>query len=233
MTGLSGTSLRKWIVMAGLVALSSTAPAQQGNWDSTYRPDIYHVQVDLFRAAKHSKKDIVFLGNSITFWGNWSELLQKKHIKNRGIPGDITFGVLNRLDEIIKGKPRKVFILIGINDIARNIPDSVILRNCRRIIQAIKMASPRTKIFFQSILPVNPSFGKTKAHYKQNRIRNVNAGLKQLTAEEQVGFIDLYAAFADAGGNLPAHFSFDGLHLVKAGYDRWAGILREGGYLKQ
>jgi lysophospholipase L1-like esterase len=208
------------------------ASAQQVKWDSTSRPEIYPLQVDLFRSAKHSKKDIVFLGNSITFWGDWNELLNSKHVKNRGIPGDVTYGVLDRLDEVVNGQPAKVFVLIGINDIARNIPDSVILRNYRRIIQRIKKGSPRTKIFFQTILPVNSSFNKLKAHYKTDHIKNINEGLKKLAGEEDIGLIDLYAAFADAEDKLPKELTFDGVHLTKKGYDKWVAILKEGRYIK-
>ncbi|GAA4749506.1 GDSL-type esterase/lipase family protein [Flavisolibacter ginsenosidimutans] len=213
--------------------ITGNAFAQTAKWDSTYRPEIYPLQVAVFRAATHSKKDIVFLGNSITFWGNWTELLNSKHIKNRGVPGDITFGVLDRLDEVIGGQPNKVFILIGINDVARNIPDSVILQNYRRMIAAIKTGSPRTKIFFQSILPTNSAAGKLTSHYnKANHIKAINAGLKSLAEEEGVGFIDLYSAFADAEGNLPLNLTFDGVHLTKAGYDIWVDLLRKGNYLK-
>jgi len=48
---------------------------------------------------------------------------------NRGIAGDITFGVLGRLDEVIARKPAKLFIKIGINDISKNIPDEIIVEN--------------------------------------------------------------------------------------------------------
>ena len=155
--------------------------AQEQKWDSTYRPDIYPSKVEMFRSFEHSKKDIVFLGNSIIFWGEWAELLQSKHIKNRGIPGDMTFGVLERLDEVINGKPSRVFILIGINDIARGVPDSIILRNYERMIQRIKAGSSRTKIFFQTMLPTNSSFNKLTTHYhKEEHIKQVNAGLKKL-----------------------------------------------------
>lgn len=207
--------------------------AQQQNWDSTARPEIYPSRVDLYRSFKHSKKDIVFLGNSITFWGEWPELLRMKHIKNRGIPGDITYGVLARLDEVIKGKPAKVFILIGINDVAKGIPDSIIISNCRRMVQRIQSGSPRTKIYFQTMLPTNASFNKLTAHYnKGEHIQRVNAGLKAMAAEENVVLIDLYAAFADDEGNLYKHLSFDGVHLTKEGYDIWVTILKQGKYLK-
>ncbi len=210
----------------------SISLAQQG-WDSTYRPEIYASRVDLFRSFEHSKKDIVFLGNSIIFWGEWPELLRNNHIRNRGIPGDNTFGVLERLDEVINGKPAKIFILIGINDIARNIPDSVILGNYKKMIARIQSASPRTKIYFQTIMPTNGSFQKLTNYYdKDEHIGNVNAGLKQLAASYSIPVIDLYSLFADSTGHLFKELSFDGVHLTKNGYDKWKELLINGNYLK-
>ena len=210
----------------------SAADAQEAKWDSTYRPDIYPSRVDLFNSFRHSKKDIVFLGNSITFWGEWSELLGSPHIKNRGIPGDITFGVLERLDEVINGQPAKVFILIGINDIARNIPDSVTIRNYKRMVERIKTGSPRTKIFFQTLLPTNSAPNKLTAYYhKELQVKKINAAIRDLTKEEHIGLIDLYASFADAEGNLPRQYTFDGVHLTKPGYDVWVDVLKKGKYL--
>jgi len=205
--------------------------SQEIKWDSTYRPEIYPSRVDLYRSFKHSPKDIVFLGNSITFWGEWPELLGMPHIKNRGIPGDTSFGLLDRLDEVTGGHPVSIFILIGINDIARNFPDSIIIRNYERMISQIKSASPQTKIFFQTMLPTNSSFGKLKDHYKNGRIIEINAKLKDLAKRNDITVIDLYSAFADHTGNLPAKYTFDGVHLNKQGYDVWVSVLRKGKYL--
>jgi lysophospholipase L1-like esterase len=161
--------------------------SQQKQWDSTYRPGNYKLMVNLFRSYPNSEKDIVFLGNSITNHVDWEELLGMPEARNRGISGDITFGVLERLDEVIEGLPAKVFILIGINDISRNIPDSVILNNDRRIIQRIKSGSPKTKIYFQTLMPVNNTFTQFKNHYnKDEYIQAVNEGLKKIAAEEKL-----------------------------------------------
>lgn len=208
-----------------------TGLSQEIKWDSTYRPEIYPSRVDLYRSFKHSPKDIVFLGNSITFWGEWPELLGMPNIKNRGIPGDTSFGLLDRLDEVTGGHPSSVFILIGINDIARNFPDSIIIRNYARMISQIKSGSPQTKIFFQTMLPTNSSFGKLKDHYKNGRIIEINAKLKDLARRNDVTVIDLYSAFADHTGNLPSKYTFDGVHLNKQGYDIWVSVLRKGKYL--
>lgn len=211
----------------------SLTAAQSVAWDSTYRPDIYHPRVELFKSLPHSRKDIVFLGNSLTFWADWSELLRSPRYKNRGIPGDTTFGVLDRLDEIIEGQPAKVFILIGINDLARNIPDSVILENYRKIVHRIKAGSPSTSIFFQTMLPTNDSFGKLKNHYnREEQTLAINTALKTLAEKENIEVIDLYPHFADAIGKLKKEYTWDGVHLTLAGYTRWAEVLGNGKYVK-
>ncbi|HVE60837.1 MAG TPA: GDSL-type esterase/lipase family protein, partial [Chitinophagaceae bacterium] len=135
--------------------------AQTATWDSTFRPNGYQLKVEQFRSYNDTN-DIIFLGNSITAGTDWSELLKMNNIRNRGISGDITFGIWERLDEITSGKPKKVFILIGINDISRNIPDSFILKNYRGIIERVKKASPATKIYFHTLMPVNNEFTQFK-----------------------------------------------------------------------
>jgi lysophospholipase L1-like esterase len=212
---------------------SMQAVAQPVKWDSTAVPDVYLSQVELFNALPHSKKDIVFLGNSITFWGKWDALFRTSRIRNRGIGGDITFGVLRRLDEVINGKPAKVFILIGINDLGRNIPDSVILRNCKRMVQRIKTGSPNTRIYLQTLLPTNESFNKLKHLYnKEAHIRNINQELKRISEQENVTWVDLHSHFVDENGRMKKEYTWDGVHLTLAGYRNWAKVLHDGGYIK-
>src|SRR5574340_772315 len=152
-------------VLTGLLAFSQSHNPQ---WDSTYRPGLYEFEAQLYKSYPHSTKDIVFLGNSITDRVDWNELLGMSNVHNRGISGDITFGVLERLDEVIEGQPAKVFILIGINDVSRNIPDSVIFKNYKKIVERIKAGSPHTKIYFQTLLPVNNEFTQFKNHYNKD-----------------------------------------------------------------
>ncbi|HMR93400.1 MAG TPA: GDSL-type esterase/lipase family protein [Chitinophagaceae bacterium] len=207
------------------------ARAQQPAWDSTFRPNNYAERVANFRTYANAPGDIIFLGNSITDYTDWAELLQLKEAKNRGISGDITYGILERLDEVTEGLPAKIFILIGINDIARNIPDSVILDNYRRIIHRIKQESPHTKIYFNTLLPVNNSFPARNHFNKDEHIAAVNEGLKQLGLKEKITVIDIHPHFLDAEKKLDKTYCYDGLHLNAKGYLHWAEILKP--YLKQ
>lgn len=212
------------ILLLLLVLFSSIAEAQV-KWDSVYRPSIYAPKLANFKSYPNSEKDIIFLGNSITDYADWNELLQLPEARNRGISGDITFGVLERLNEVTEGKPAKVFILIGINDIARNIPDSVILYNYKRMIAAIRSASPKTIIYFNTLLPVNKTFAD-KAHFnKDEHIAAVNEGLKKICAQEKITLIDIHPHFLDAEKMLDKRYTYDGLHLNAEGYLLWASIL--------
>ncbi len=217
----------KTIVLPFLsICFSLSAMSQQSAaWDSTFRPGNYARQVDNFRSYNNAPTDIIMLGNSITDYAQWNELLGVNEVRNRGISGDITFGILERLDEIIEGKPAKVFILIGINDIARNIPDSVILDNYVRIIRRIKISSPATKIYFNTLLPVNNTFA-AKTHFnKDEHILHVNDELKKLSGQEKITVIDIHSKFLDADKRLDKQYTYDGLHLNAAGHKNWAAIL--------
>jgi lysophospholipase L1-like esterase len=175
---------------------------------------------------------VVMLGDSITDMGEWQELTGLTNIQNRGISGDITLGVIDRLDSILQGKPAKIFLLIGINDIGRNIPDSTIIANHRLIVQKIKSASPRTKIYLQSILPTNNEFTAFVNHQnKTQHVRHINNELFRMATEERVTFVDLYSYFLDKEGKLDKRFTNDGLHLLGDGYQLWVRILRENKYL--
>jgi lysophospholipase L1-like esterase len=224
----------KSLFFSSLLFIVSIVNAQEAKWDSTFRPNNYALKVEQFRSYPNSSKDIIFLGNSITAGVDWTELLQRTDMRNRGISGDISFGVLERLNEVTEGKPSKVFILIGINDISRNIPDSFIVSNYKKIIERIKKESPKTKIYFQTLLPVNNEFTQFKNHYnKDNHILFVNEELRKLAAAEKITLIDLYPHFLDSEKKLDKKYTIDGLHLNAAGYRVWADILKKGHYLEK
>nr|WP_315424225.1 GDSL-type esterase/lipase family protein [uncultured Pedobacter sp.] len=226
--------LNKLLITTVVFTFSFTAAfAQVVKWDSTYRPGKYVEQVAKFKADLKSKNDIIFLGNSITAGTDWAKLLDLPQAKNRGISGDITFGVLERLQDVIDGKPAKVFILIGINDISRNIPDSVILRNYKTMIARIRKGSKKTKIYFNTLLPVNAAFEKFKNHYgKDEHILWLNDEIRKFAAKN-VTVIDLYPNFTDQDKHLKAELTKDGLHLIPAGYRVWADFLKKSGYLTE
>lgn len=225
--------MRKSLTLAFLsFGLYQLAGAQKPI-DTSYRTTYYEQKVTMFRLLPDTKGEIVFLGNSITDIGEWAEIWQNPKVKNRGISSDNTFGVLARLDEVTSSKPSKVFIMIGINDIAVGTPDSIIIANHRKIYDRIKVASPKTRIYVQSLLPTNADFTEFKRHQnKDEHIRAVNTALQQICAEKGIPFVDLYSRFLDSEGKMSKQYTNDGLHINGYGYMLWKQILIEKGYMK-
>ncbi len=177
----------------------------------------------LFELLGVSPRSIVFLGDSITDGGEWSELFGNAACLNRGISGDRSDWMLERIDAVAAGRPRKIFMMIGINDLAQGRTPDQIASAVRQIVARVRELSPRTRIYIQSVLPVNgKSFDSFRGHYAHAaEIPATNALLKALCQEEQVTWIDLYTAMADDEGNLRAEYTNDGLHLLGAGYAVW------------
>lgn len=221
---------------AGVVLLSlciHQLVLAQTQVDTSYKTTYYEQKTTLFRLLPDTKGEIIFLGNSITDIGEWSEIWQNPKVKNRGISGDNTFGVLARLDEVTSSKPKKIFLMIGINDIASGIPDSAIIANHKKIYERIKAASPKTTLYVQSLLPTNADFTEFKRHQnKDEHIRNINATLQKICKEKGLTYIDLYTRFSDKEGKLDKQYTNDGLHINGYGYMLWKQILQEKGVMK-
>lgn len=185
---------------------------------STY----YHQRVTLFNSLPQTKDDIIFIGNSITDGGEWSELFDDLKLKNRGISGDNSAGVLHRIEEVAKRKPARVFLMIGVNDLARNVAGDSVVKNILLIAAYLKQQTPSTKLFVQSILPVNDAFGKFGGHTNKGvLVKQVNEKLRQQSAAYSFTYIDVHTLFADESGKLRKELTNDGLHLNGKGYLHW------------
>lgn len=192
----------------------------------------YYQRATLFEVLPTSKSDIIFLGNSITNGGEWAELLRNPHAKNRGISGDTTQGVLDRLSTITKGKPSKIFLLIGTNDLSRGKSVDEVAKNVEKIVERVKRESPATKLYVQSVFPVNPKFNKFLGHMnRQKDIAALNAKIKAIAAHHGVTYIDVYKSLVTPSTDvMNPEYTNDGLHLLGKGYLKWVDVLKP--YLK-
>ncbi len=182
----------------------------------------------MFELNTTTKTDIIWLGDSITDGGEWAEFFPNKKVLNRGISSDNTFGILNRIREVTNRKPKKIFLLIGINDIARNIPDDIIITNFKKIIDSVSLFSPKTKLYIQSILPTNDKFTNFKNHQnKTEHIITINKAVEKMCDNKKIIYVDLYSNFINAEGKMNEKYTNDGLHLLGEGYSKWQQILTQ------
>ncbi len=161
--------------------------------------------------------DTVFLGDSITEGGSWHELFPDGKVRNRGIGGDVTAGVLARVGQVSRGAPAQVFLLIGTNDLAFGVSENEIVANVKSIVEEIRSESPATEIYVQSVLP--------RAVEYRERVESLNR-LLQSEIHGTARWIDLYPLFLDADGSIRNTYSNDELHLNGQGYLAWRDAIR-------
>ena len=210
----------------------NTSIKYQQEWQMNF----YNERIKEFKNDPVGQNKIVFLGNSITEGGgDWSTRFDVKNIVNRGIGGDITEGVLNRLDKIIYYKPIAVFLLIGINDIfSADIPDRekitplYVSKNIFKIANQITSQSPSTKIFIQTILPINHEiYTEINDGFPKHavplpiQINKINSLIINNGLGNKYTIIDLHSAFVNKHGLMDRAYSSDGVHLNNAGYELW------------
>ncbi len=193
-------------------------------WNRAVKAYYYH-RKEHFESLPNTPGEIIFLGNSITDGAEWFELLGgNPNIKNRGIGGDDTDGVLERLNEVTSSNPAKVFIMIGTNDLAYGKSTDHVVNNHQKIIQQIRTNSPSTKIYMQSVLPVDDALHFTRPNAA---MLEINKRTKAYCDNNEITYIDLVPLFSDRDGKLNKQYSIDVLHLNAKGYQKWIEVVKK------
>ena len=203
-------------IVLGLIIISTSFSFAQYSAYCVQKTNMYSV-------LPNEENEIIFLGDSITDRCEWFELFANPLVRNRGLSGDKTSGVLDRLTEITESKPDKVFIMIGVNDLRHNISIDSILANYNNIVETILSESPNTQIILQSILPVNNELGKPKTTNQQ--IDSLNISIQTIAKRFNIQYVYINSKLKDAKGRLDEKFSEDGLHINGAAYLIWKSVI--------
>ena len=180
---------------------------------------------DSFKVLETNNESIVFIGNSITDMHCWPEAFKTSTgeylpIVNRGNSGTYSTEQSNNLESYINGQPKKVFMMIGTNDIATsgglNFSGEQVLAYVKSIVSRIHARSPQTKIYLYSILKNNTSNRVEATWLHTNEI--VKEYVETMNVD-WLTYIDLYDKLAGiAQGGV---WSYDNLHLTAAAYQVW------------
>ena len=171
-------------------------------------------------------ENIVFLGDSIIDWYPIEDVYGDLPIIRSGIAGYETDDILKNMDEMVyKYNPTKVFILIGTNDLKKDEDKTEITaEKIIEILSNIKAKRPMTKIYFQSIYPVNREEGAAEERYN-DEIQEVNSIVRKYCENNNVVYIDMYKELADNDGNFKEKYTNDGLHPNDLGYAKITRVL--------
>ena len=175
--------------------------------------------------------DMIFIGDSIVEYYPLQELVgTTKTIVNRGIRGYQTGLLLDNLDAHLYGDAvDQIVLLIGTNDIGKDVSMNETLDNLERVIQSIAREYPLSQIKLVSILPVNEGeeYKQTVYIRTNEKIREWNQAYEALaSAYMQVDFLPIYDSLTDSEGQLQSAYTTDGLHLSVAGYQALSDILK-------
>lgn len=179
-----------------------------------------------------AKGQIVFIGDSITdlyiLDQHYADLPLATY--NRGIGGDTTQGVLNRLKvSAFDIAPSVIVLMIGTNDINGNYEKAGIFERYEKIIDEIYKNLPDVTLFCMSVIPQNEvleTYSAIKVENTTKIIFEVNAHIKALTREKGATYLDVFSLLADENDRLIKEYSDDGLHLNEKGLTVWTNLLK-------
>lgn len=194
-----------------------------------YFPYYYTRYLEFMNQPAITSNDIVMLGDSQTEGGkDWGKQLGWKNVVNRGIIGDEINGIYDRLHQILPGKPKKIYLLCGVNDVSHHLTTDEIVKRMDRVIDRIQRESPDTKLYLESCLPINESFNRYKnLTGKTDQIPEINARYEELAKAKGITFINIYPKFCEEGTNvLRKDITTDGLHFNEKGYEIWRKVLK-------
>jgi lysophospholipase L1-like esterase len=171
--------------------------------------------------GERAMKPTIFLGDSITEAGRWTQWFPELETVNMGIAGETTDDVIARLQEVVDADPGTVVVLVGTNDVGRRRRSTEYIgRNIETILAELRKHLPDARIILQSVMPRTRDFARA--------VHEINVHIRQFAhaSMARAEWLDLWPVLADEDGALSSKYSDDGLHLNERGYQAWVEALR-------
>lgn len=168
------------------------------------------------------KADIVFFGDSLTYYGEFSHVFPDKVVCNLGLKGDTIQGMIERVYQVKMLEPKKVFLMAGINDIA-SCSETAFVAHYDQLINTFFKSIPESELIIQSLTPVNDIDYSISCRH--NQISCYNKAISHIASDYGLLFIDIYSVFEN-GGLLPKNETLDGIHLKSSAYSKWYDVLK-------
>ena len=178
--------------------------------------------------------DAVFLGDSRTDgFRLYSGLNAGTYLYATGATVESVFskavdtpqGRMPLLDALAKTDCGKIYVMLGINELGWVGTDT--FRNqAAKMFQRIQADHPDAVVVIQSLLPVSAKQDAKGSYVNNQRIGVYNQILRELAEELELPYLDVAEAVTDEDGCLRADWTFDGVHLNKAGCQAWLEYLR-------
>lgn len=141
-----------------------------------------------------------------------------------GYPGDDITGMMLRVEPLGVIKPEKLFLMAGINGL-KYISLDDFYSEYNSLVSLIIEKSPRTKIYLESILPVDKeNMESPEKHADNAKILKANKCIKNIARKHNLGYIDVFHLFV-TNGLVNKNMFRDGLHPKETAYYPWYNLL--------
>ena len=176
--------------------------------------EFYNSKLESFKQEnleyQNQSVDVVFLGDSLTEGYNIQKFYPEYIALNRGISGDTTVGLEQRLEVSLYAiKPKVAVMLIGANNM------DTMLENYDSILKSFKENVPKTKIILLSLTSMSGEWGK-----KNHLAAYNNVQIKKFAEKYEYEFVDLYSRLLNLeDGEIYDEYTTDGGHLTQKGYE--------------
>ena len=154
--------------------------------------------------------DVAFLGDSLTDGYDVAKFYPNYRVSNRGIGGDTTVGLEERMQvSLYDLKPKVAVMLIGANNM------DTMFDNYEDILIGFRENLPETKIILLSLTSMSGEWGKRNQLAAYNNVK-----IKMLAQKYSYTYVDLYSALMNLEtGEIYSEYTTDGGHLTERGYE--------------
>lgn len=169
----------------------------------------------------NAKADIVFFGDSLTYYGNFASVFPDKVVCNLGLRGDTIQGMIERVEQIRLLEPKQMFLMAGINDVAACNLKEFAYRYENLLLSVLNQVVD-VDLMIQSMLPVNEKDFTISCTNKQ--IVDCNKVIEFIADKYKIKYLDLFSQYVN-NSILPKDITLDGIHLTPKGYTKWYNLL--------
>lgn len=168
------------------------------------------------------KADIAFIGDSLTYYGDFTSVFPDKVVCNLGLRGDTILGMIDRIEQVKIMCPSRIYLMAGINDVATCTADEF-KESYERLLMFLCNDLPSAGIILQSLLPVNDVEFTISCSNRQ--ILSCNKIISSLAKSHNLRYLDLFSKY-EQEGKLPKEMTIDGIHLRPKYYFKWYDLLK-------
>lgn len=132
-----------------------------------------------------------------------------------------TYGDMTLLEAVNDKSPKKIYVMLGSNEVGGYGMDIYISRYSE-LIDSLKSSNPDSIIYVQSLTPVTKAYHDGGHILNNDLVNDANAQLKLLAFEKKVFFLDINSALVGEDGFLPDDASpKDGVHFGTDYFNKW------------